>query len=220
MVRCSRHAATYIPGPPPVEPADVPGSPSRFAKPSASRSPPPNKSPRFVNSPRSTATSNTVISASSPNRSFVSNRQSRVTSAGPSDERVAQSTTSTRSRRGVAQSSPVYNGKSRGTANPVQRQDSSPLTKGTSSALSPKSGGLSRVVTHTGAARGRVKQTLHEVSSRVVQAIFDAQLGETRTVMVVAVFGVRPAAPHHARSLEGYCVIVSDFFEMSKMKLM
>lgn len=218
VVRCSREAVMYIPNPAPIEPANIAGSPTCFLEPSASRSPSPNKSPRSLSSPRSPVTSQAVTSAPSPNGGFVSNRQSRVTSTGLSDKQITLGTNPSRSRRGVAQaqSSPVHHGNSRGRANLVQVQGGPSFTSTRArTTLSSRSGGRSPLATHTGAARGRGKQIPHELSSRAMKAIFDAQPGETRTVMVVAVFGVRPAAPHHARSLEGYCVIVSDIFEVS-----
>lgn len=43
-----------------------------------------------------------------------------------------------------------------------------------------------------------------------MKARFDAQAGETRTVMVTAIHGVRPQPPRAGRSLEGYCILVSS----------
>lgn len=129
LIECSRHAATYIPGPPPAEPAEVSLSPphNTVAKSTASstgRSPLPNKTTSRATSslvsPRLPTQSNSaaVSRPASPTKGVgtVSDRQSRaaITSAeGTSDQReVAQTSTPTRSaKRGIAaQISPVHNG--------------------------------------------------------------------------------------------------------------
>lgn len=83
------------------------------------------------------------------------------------------------------------------------------LTK-TSDAFS-RTAGKTTAMSPMGRHEGRGnKQTPHEASVQALKAAFEAQPGDTRLIMVVAVHGVRPPAPHAPRSLDGYCAIVRD----------
>lgn len=59
-----------------------------------------------------------------------------------------------------------------------------------------------------GGKKGRGQQTAFEVASAAMKADFEAGPGDCM-LMVVAVNGLRPQPPRLARSLEGYCVVVS-----------
>ena len=59
-----------------------------------------------------------------------------------------------------------------------------------------------------GSKKGRGQQTTLEVAAAAMKAEFEAEPGDC-VLMVVAVNGVRPQPPRLARSLEGYCIVVS-----------